>query len=101
MAQLSYPSLNEVQLRLDADEDSILSVVRGCSWWTKAEFEGQVPGSSQVTSVTLTTTRAMDTTLRRILQMSYGLTFPKDGGTGEHPVRESGATVLKKRSSSR
>ena len=49
----------------------------------QAEFEGRTPGSSTVTGVTLTATRSMDSTLRRILNLSFGLIFPQDGGVGE------------------
>lgn len=83
MATLSYPSLEELQLRLEAQDGAILDVVRGCPWWTKAELEGRVPGSNTVSSVTLTAMRAMDSTLRRILHLSFGLMFPADGGVGE------------------
>ncbi len=83
MATLSYPSAEELQLRLEAEEGAILNVVRGCSWWTRADIEGRTPGSSTVTGVTLTATRSMDSTLRRILNLSFGLIFPQDGGVGE------------------
>jgi hypothetical protein len=46
MAHLSYPSLMDVQLRLDANEDAILTVVRGCPWWHKADVEGRCVGST-------------------------------------------------------
>lgn len=87
MAQLSYPSVTEVQLRLEAQEAAILAVVRGCPWWTRADVEGRFPGSTTVSSITLTTTRGVDSTLRRILQMSFGLVFPQEGGTGQRTER--------------
>jgi hypothetical protein len=91
----------ELQLRLNAQEGPILTVIRRCSWWTKAEFEGQVPGSSTVSGVILSAERCMDSTLRRILQMSFGLVFPKEGGAGQAPAREVAPTVTSKRASSR
>jgi hypothetical protein len=97
MAYLSYPSPMGLQLRLDAQEGAILAVIRGCSWWTGAEFEGHVPGSSMVSSVTLSAERCMDSTLRRILQMSFGLVFPKEGGLGQSSVREEAQGVKRKR----
>ena len=97
MAHLSYPSVTEVQLRLDAQEDAILSVVRKCPWWTKAEVEGRFPGSTTVSSVSLTTTRAVESTLRRILQMSFGIVFPAEGGVGQQPVREAPRVIGGKR----
>lgn len=99
MAHLSYPSMTEVQLRLEAQEDAILAVVRGCPWWTKADFEGRLPGSTTVSSVSLTTTRGVESTLRRILQMSFGLVFPKEGGVGHQVVREGSGLVGAKRRS--
>jgi hypothetical protein len=101
MARLSYPSLTDVQLRLDAQEDAILAVVRGCPWWTKADVEGQFPGSTTVSSVTLTTTRNVESTLRRILQMSFGLVFPQEGGVGQELSREAPRVLGAKRRSSR
>jgi hypothetical protein len=101
MAQLSYPSTTEVQLRLDAQEDAILAVVRGCPWWTKADVEGRVPGSAIVSAVVLTTTRSMESTLRRILQMSFGMVFPREGGYANAKLREPAATSSRKRHGSR
>lgn len=89
MASLSYPSMTEVTLRLEAQEDAILAVVRGCPWWVKAEVEGRLPGSTTVTSVSLTATRGVESTIRRILQMSFGLVFPAEGGLGYKLVREA------------
>lgn len=97
MAHLSYPSVTEVQLRLEAQEEAILAVVRGCPWWTKAEVEGRLPGSTTVSSVRLTTTRGVESTLRRILQMSFGLVFPVEGGVGQQPMREAPIGVHKQR----
>lgn len=73
MAYLSYPSPATMQLRLDTQDDAILQVVRGCTWWTNADIAGRRPGSTLVTQVTLTTTRAMDGTLRSILETGFGL----------------------------
>jgi hypothetical protein len=100
MAYLSYPSPTEVQLQLDAQDGAILAVVRGCSWWTKAEVEGRLSGSTLVTGVTLTTTREMDALLRRILRMSFGLEFPQAGGIGHHPMRVRRSMVHDKQPSS-
>lgn len=97
MAHLSYLSLTEIQLRLDAGEDSILGVVRKCPWWTNVTMEGHVPGSATASSVTLTTTRAMESTLRRILQMSFGLVFPSDGGIAQQRVQEASVEKGRKR----
>lgn len=100
MARLSYPALTEVQLRLDAQEGLILAVLRGCPWWTKIEVEGLLPGSTTVSSVTLTATRGMDATLRRIVRMSSGLVFPQDGGVGQKPAHEPLIAKVAKRSRS-
>ena len=101
MAYLSYPSAAEVQLRLEAQEDAILAVVRGCPWWTKADIEGRLPGSGTVSSVSLTTTRALESTLRRILEMSFGIVFPPEGGAGSPPKREQPRASGSKRRAAR
>jgi hypothetical protein len=82
MAQLSYPSSTEVQLRLGAQENAILTVVRGWSWWTRADVEGRVPGEPQVTAVILTAARSEDRLIRDILHRSFQLIFPAEGGDG-------------------
>jgi len=82
MAQLSYPSAEEVQLQLGPREDAILGVVRRWAWWLRAEVDGKLPGCSEVTSVTLTAARAQDATIREILDRSFQLVFAADGGEG-------------------
>ncbi len=84
MAVLMYPSPPEIQLKLGPHENEILTVVRKCGWWTRAEFEGQVPGSPEVTAVILTADRAMESTIREILHRSFQLVFPAEGGESEH-----------------
>ena len=86
MAQLSYPSPTEIQLRLGPHENEILTVVRHCAWWTRAEGEGRVPGNPEVSAVILTAERAMEPRLREILHRSFQLVFPVDGGDAEHTV---------------
>lgn len=82
MAQLNYPSSDEVQLRLDAQENAILAVVRRWGWWVRADVEGRVPGESQVTAVILTAARSEDRTIREILHRSFQIIFPAEGGPG-------------------
>jgi hypothetical protein len=82
MAYLSYPTPTEVQLRLGAQEDSILTVVRHWAWWTRAEVEGQLPGEATVSAVVFTAERPAESTIRDILQRSFRLVFPADGGEG-------------------
>ena len=91
MAHLSYPSPAEVQLRLGPREDAILTVVRRWAWWTRAEVEGRLPGDAQVAAVILTAERGVDGTIREILQRSFQLVFPADGGEGAPVVRGPGA----------
>ncbi len=98
MAYLSYPSPAAMQLRLDTQDDALFQVVRGCTWWTNAEIEGRLPGSTRVTQVTLTTTRAMDGTLRSILETGFGLVFPVAGGAGRPRVSAPVVPRRKKRS---
>ena len=80
MAQLSYPSPTEVQLRLGPHENAILAVVRGWAWWTRAAVEGQVAGDATVSAVVLTADRSSEATIREILQRSFQLVFPPEGG---------------------
>ena len=82
MAYLGYPVPEEVQLRLDAADDKILTVVRHCTWWTRADVRGRLPGSSLVAEVVLTADRSQDETIRDILLRSFQLVFPPDGGEG-------------------
>ena len=82
MAQLSYPSATEVQLRLGDQEDAILTVLRRWGWWTRADVEGRLPGAAQVSSVILTAARGQDRTIRTILRRSFQLVFPAEGGAG-------------------
>lgn len=86
MAHLSYPSPAEVQLRLGPREDAILTVVRHLAWWTRAEFEGRLPGAAQVSAVILTAERSTDTMIREILHRSFQLVFPTGGGEGTQSV---------------
>ena len=82
MAHLSYPSATEVQLRLGAQENAILTVVRHWGWWTHAAVEGQLPGDPQVAAVILTAQRGADQTIREILRRSFQIVFPTEGGDG-------------------
>ncbi len=82
MAHLSYPSPLEVQLRLGPREDEILTVVGRWAWWTSAEVEGRMPGSTEVSAVILTAERATETTIREILHRSFRIVFPVTGGDG-------------------
>ena len=82
MASLRYPSPEEVELRLGPRENEILTVVRRWAWWKRAEVEGQLPGDSEVSAVVLTAERTVDGTIREILQRSFRLVFPPEGGEG-------------------
>ena len=82
MAHLEYPSPEEVQLRLDAAEDKVLTVVRHCTWWRRAEVRGRLPGSSLVAEVLLIAEREQDETIRDILLRSFQMVFPPEGGEG-------------------
>ena len=95
MANLSYPSPEEVQLRLGAQEDAILTVVRHWAWWKRADVEGRLPGDGQVSAVILTAERSTDTLIREILHRSFQLVFPVDGGDGVASVL--GPSVRNKR----
>ncbi len=91
MAHLSYPSATEVQLRLGAQENAILTVVRHWGWWTHAAVEGQLPGDPQVSAVILTAARGADQTIREILRRSFQIVFPTEGGAGTLMATEPNA----------
>src|SRR3954453_21019159 len=93
MAYLSYPSAEEVQLRLGAHEDAILTVVRHWAWWTRADVEGRLPGDGHVSAVILTAERSTDTLIREILHRSFQLVFPLEGGEGVVSVSGPGVRV--------
>ncbi len=95
MAELRYPSETDIQLCLGAQEQAILAVVRGCSWWTKADADRDDTGN--VTRVTLTAPRGMESTLRSILDKSFGLVFPPEGGSGVPRARGSGGQFGRQR----
>lgn len=97
MAHLSYPSPEEVQLRLGPRENAILAVVRHWAWWLRAEVEGKLPGYTEVATVTLTAERAQDATIREILDRSFQLVFPPDGGEGIAMERAPVASSKRKR----
>jgi hypothetical protein len=92
MAHLSYPSPLEVQLRLGPREDAILTVVGRWAWWTSAEVEGLLPGSSEVSAVILTAERATEATIREIMHRSFRLVFPPTGGDGAQVEPRSAST---------
>lgn len=87
MAQLTYPTEGELQLRLGPHEDEILTVVRRWAWWTRADVEGRFPGNSEVSAVILTAERGADSMIREILQRSFQIVFPADGGEGIQGAR--------------
>ena len=86
-----------MHLRLGAQEQAILTVVRRWVWWTRAEVEGRVPGEAQVTAVILTTERGLDRTIRTILQRSFALVFPAEGGEGTVPEPTPAVDAPRKR----
>ena len=95
MATLRYASETDIQLHLDPQDEAILTVVRGCPWWTKGETIVDHQGTPS--GVTLTTTRPMESTLRRILDLSFGLVFPPEGGVGVARAGHTGPHAGRKR----
>jgi hypothetical protein len=63
-----------------ADEDRILTTIRRWPHWSTVAVERDPADRAQCLSVTLTTNRVYETTLREILRRSFGLNFPPDGG---------------------
>ncbi len=91
MPFLTFPSPSEVELRLGAHEDAILSVVRRWRSWTRAEVEGRIAGDAEVSAVVLTAERGTEATIREILYRSFQIVFPTDGGEGAVVERGAGA----------
>jgi hypothetical protein len=76
---LSIPGELRLTLRGQA-ENVILSTVRHWPHWLRAEVERDPLDVTQCLSVTLVTDRFQEPTIREILQRSFGMRFPLDGG---------------------
>lgn len=89
---LSVPGELRLILRGTA-ENVILTTVRRWPHWLRAEVERDPTDPSQCVAVTLITDRVQEFTIREILQRSFGMRFPVEGGdqpieTTSPPVRQ-------------
>jgi hypothetical protein len=76
---LSVPGELRLILRGTA-ENVILTTVRRWPHWLRAEVERDPVDPSQCVAVTLITDRVQELTIREILQRSFGMRFPVEGG---------------------
>src|SRR5215216_3655993 len=92
MTTLSISDSGEVCLTLRGEaEDRILSTVRRWPYWRRVDIERDPIDTERCLSVTLVTDQIYESTVREILHRSFGMTFPKAGGSSElgpeRPVR--------------
>jgi hypothetical protein len=76
---LSIPGELRLTLR-GATENVILTTVRRWPHWLRAEVERDPADATQCMAVTLITDRYQEPTIRAILQRSFGMQFPVEGG---------------------
>jgi len=86
MTTLSISAAGEVCLTLrGAAENRILTTVRRWPYWRQVALERDPADTDRYLAVTLTTDQAYESTVREILKRSFGLTFPKAGGSCDLP----------------
>jgi len=76
---LSIPGELRLTLR-GAEENVILTTLRRWPNWLRAEVERDPMDPTQCMAVTLVADRYQETTIREILQRSFGMRFPTEGG---------------------
>jgi hypothetical protein len=83
MAELYTSETGELCLVLRGSaEDRILNTLRRWPYWRRADVERDPAHPELCVAVTLVTDRVHDQTVRSILQRSFGITFPAEGGSG-------------------
>jgi hypothetical protein len=92
MPTLLLTDPNELTLQLQgAAEDVILATLRRWPHWLRATMEYDPEDPSRCLSVTLVAERQHEETVRLILEKSFGLRFPPEGGSSVFtpaPVKE-------------
>ncbi|NJO84855.1 MAG: hypothetical protein HC828_20215 [Blastochloris sp.] len=84
MTTLDLSTPGELRLTLSgAAENIILTTVRRWPHWLRAELERDPSDLTQCVSVTLVAERNQESTIRDILQRSFGMKFPVEGGSRE------------------
>jgi hypothetical protein len=87
MTTLSISESGEISLTLrGAAENRILATMRRWPHWRRVALERDPVNAQQYLAVTLIADQAHESTVRDILQRSFGLTFPETGGSCELPL---------------
>jgi hypothetical protein len=82
MSVLTVSDGGELHLTLrGADEDRILTTMRGLPYWLRATIERDPHNSQMCLSVTLVADRTYEPMVREILKRGFGLVFPTEGGS--------------------
>jgi hypothetical protein len=68
-----------------SDENRILTTLRRWPHWVRADIERDPAAPERCLAVTLITDPMYESTVREILQRSFGLTFPAEGGSNALP----------------
>ena len=90
MTTLSIGADGEVCLTLrGAAENCILTTLRHWPYWREVTLERDSIDTDRCLAVTLITDRVYESTVREILKRSFGLTFPKTGGSCDLPPRSA------------
>ncbi|HRC74765.1 MAG TPA: hypothetical protein PLO33_03750 [Kouleothrix sp.] len=86
MTTLAIGDSGDVRLTLrGADENRILATIRRWPHWREIALERHPDDTARYVSVTLVADQAYEATVREILKRSFGLTFPKSGGSCDLP----------------
>lgn len=86
MTILAISESGDVRLTLrGVDENRILATVRRWPHWREVALERDPDDTARYVAVTLVADQAHESTVREILKRSFGLTFPKTGGSCELP----------------
>jgi hypothetical protein len=81
---LSIVETGELRLTLrGAAENRILAAMRRWPYWLRVDIERDPANAERCLAVTLIADRAYESTVREILNRSFGMTFPEAGGSCE------------------
>ena len=87
MTTLSISESGELCLTLrGASENRILATLRRWPYWRRVALERDPINTQEYLAVTLIADQAHESTVREILQRSFGLTFPASGGSCQLPL---------------
>jgi hypothetical protein len=90
MAELYTSATGELCLVLRGSaEDRILHTLRRWPHWRRVDIERDPAHPERCLSVTLITDQMHDQTVRSVLQRSFGMKFPAEGGTSDIVVEPS------------